>query len=81
MKPRAVNLQALLSPAQAGCTAVFTVSKPNSTSVSKTLLTDPQGKAVAQFALGSRYPHGTYVGKVVIAVNGKTITDSQSVVL
>jgi len=81
MKPRAINLEALLNPVQAGCTATFKLSKPDSTSVSKTLLTDPQGKAVAQFSLGSRYPHGTYVGKVVIAVSGKTITASQSVVL
>jgi hypothetical protein len=30
---------------------------------------------------GQRYVHGTYVGKVEIVVDGKTISDSQSVVI
>jgi myo-inositol-hexaphosphate 3-phosphohydrolase len=81
MKPRAVNLSANLTPAALGYPAKFTLKKPDASLVTKSILTDTQGKAVAQFSLGQRYPHGTYVGKVEIVVDGKTISDSQSVVL
>lgn len=80
MKPKALNLSADLSPDLAQLPAVFTLIKPDGV-VKKSVLTDSNGVAVVQFSLGAKYPHGTYVGKVEIVVNGKTISDSKSVVL
>lgn len=80
MKPKAINLMADLTPDLAQLPAVFTLIKPNGT-VSKSVLTDLKGVARVQFSLGRKYVRGTYQGKVEIVVDGKKVTDSQSVVI
>lgn len=81
MKPRKINMYLNLVPAFSGCEAVFRLVKPGTAAVSKSLLTDAQGAAVAQFSLGSRYTRGTYQGSVTVTVTGQTLKEMAQVVI
>lgn len=78
LRSRAVNLIVSVTPASSGAVAVFSLTKPVGT-VSKTLITDPDGHATAQFALSpSRDKAGTYQGRVRVAVGSEVLTDQVS---
>ena len=71
-KLKAINLYLELGSKKSGLSAKFTLIKPNQTTVTKTLYTDLDGKAVSQFSLGTTYLKGTYKGQVT--VDGKTVS-------
>lgn len=79
LQAHAINLISTLSPAQAGITAMFSLVKPTGT-VNKSIITDPEGKATAQFSLNrSKDRPGTYTGRVSLLVSGKQFTEQTQI--
>lgn len=76
-RPPIIETTAYLTPAQAGQSATFTVTKPNRAVVTQSVLTDSQGVAFTRFQLNKKDPSGVYTATVTI--NG--VKDNRSVVI
>lgn len=76
-RPPVIETTAYLTPAQAGQSATFTVTKPNRVVLTQSALTDVQGRAFAQFRLNKKDPSGVYTATVTIS----GAKDSGSVVI
>ena len=81
LRSKAVNLVATETPIVPGTPAVFTLTKPNSSQISKTVIIDPNGQAIAQFALYKNDRRGVYYGSVSMTVEGEAITAQASVMV
>ena len=75
-RPRQVKLEATVSPVKSGATMVFTLLS-STQRLTKTALTDAQGKATVTFNLKPRDggPQQAFVSGVV---NGMTVSDSNT---
>lgn len=78
---KAINLIATETPIAAGSPAVFVLTKPNSSQISKTVIVDHNGEAVAQFMLYKNDRKGMYQGSVSLTINGISISDQTSVMV
>ena len=78
---KAINLNATLTPQQSGVRAVLTLKKPNTQIITKYIVTDPAGVAIAQFALDRTDMAGIYQGSVTMNVDGQTISNQTSIMV
>jgi hypothetical protein len=81
MRSKAINLIATETPIAPGTQALFTLTKPNSSKISKTVIIDPNGQAIAQFALYKNDRRGLYQGSVSMTVEGERISAQASVMV